>query len=176
MSCLRVTTELGEFEIELHSEQVPETTRYFTELAERGELNDAGVFRIVNKHNDQSLGSGYINAVQIGTSKGLDETSIQVAHESTKVTGLQHTKWAVSAARYKPGCLYKSFFICMDDEPHLDYGGTRQPDEQGFAVFGRVVGGYDVLEEIFARAEDNEILDQPIPIPRIDLVPSPCLT
>ena len=51
-------------------------------------------------------------------------------------------------ARYGPGSATSEFFICIDDQPELDYDGNRNPDGYGFAAFGKVVGGKDVVEKI----------------------------
>ena len=85
-------------------------------------------------------------------------------HESTSDSGLTHKKWSVSAARFEAGFLYKNLFICMRDEPELDAAGLRNADGKGFAVFGEISAGFDVLEHIFSLAETDEILTTPIDI------------
>jgi len=70
--------------------------------------------------------------------------------ERTSVTGLRHTDGAVSMARDGPDTATSSFFITIGDQPSLDFGAARNPDGQGFAVFGRVVGGMDVVKKIHA--------------------------
>ena len=47
--------------------------------------------------------------------------------------------------------LTSSFFICVNDQPELDFGGKRNPDGQGFAAFGRVVEGMDVVRKIYGQ-------------------------
>ncbi|MBM4218146.1 MAG: peptidylprolyl isomerase [Gammaproteobacteria bacterium] len=70
--------------------------------------------------------------------------------ERTSVTGLRHTDGAVSMARDGPDTATSSFFIMIGDQPSLNFGGARNPDGQGFAVFGWVVGGMDVVKKIHA--------------------------
>jgi peptidyl-prolyl cis-trans isomerase A (cyclophilin A) len=70
--------------------------------------------------------------------------------ERTSVTGLKHTDGAISMARDGPDTATSSFFIAIGDQPSLDFGGARNADGQGFAVFGRVIGGMDVVKKIHA--------------------------
>lgn len=69
-------------------------------------------------------------------------------------------------ARRALGSAAGTFFICIGDQPNLDHDGCRHPDGQGFAAFGRVVGGMDVVRAIWARAQANMLLDRPVPIVR----------
>ena len=59
------------------------------------------------------------------------------------------------------------FFVCIGDQPSLDFGGHRNLDGQGFAVFGRVVEGMDVVRAIQAGAVEAQRLVVPIEIERI---------
>jgi peptidyl-prolyl cis-trans isomerase A (cyclophilin A) len=78
-----------------------------------------------------------------------------VRHETTAETGLRHEDGVISLARTEPGTGGGSaFFICIGDQPSLDFGGMRNPDGQGFAAFGRVVRGMDVVHAIHGRAAD----------------------
>jgi peptidyl-prolyl cis-trans isomerase A (cyclophilin A) len=86
------------------------------------------------------------------------------------MTGLRHMKGTVSLARFAPGAVYHSFFICLRDEPALDFGGARHPDGQGFAAFGWVARGFDIVQRIFAHAEAEEYLRNVIGIERIGLL------
>ena len=68
--------------------------------------------------------------------------------ETTKHTGLLHKDGTLSMARGKPASATSSFFICINDQPSLDYGGKRNPDGQGFAAFGKVINGMDIVKKI----------------------------
>ena len=87
-----------------------------------------------------------------------------IDHETTEMTGLRHLDGTVSMARSKPGSATSSFFICIGPQPELDFGGRRNPDGQGFAAFGRVVGGMDVVRTIHALPSKGQQLDPPIKI------------
>jgi peptidyl-prolyl cis-trans isomerase A (cyclophilin A) len=90
--------------------------------------------------------------------------------ERTSVTGLKHLDGAVSMARNGPDTATASFSIAIGDQPEMDFGGRRNPDGQGFAVFGRVIRGMDVVKAIQASptgqrgAYGPESLDPPIAI------------
>jgi len=90
--------------------------------------------------------------------------------ERTNATGLKHVDGAVSMARNGPDTATASFSIVIGDQPAMDFGGRRNPDGQGFAVFGRVVAGMDVVKAIQASPTGargpygSESLDPPIRI------------
>jgi peptidyl-prolyl cis-trans isomerase A (cyclophilin A) len=87
------------------------------------------------------------------------------------VTGLQHKDGTFSMARTTPDTGRNEFFICVGDQPSLDFGGPRNPDGQGFAAFGHVVRGMDVVRRIQMSPADGETLSPPISIVRIRRVP-----
>ncbi|MEL7684587.1 peptidylprolyl isomerase [Citromicrobium bathyomarinum] len=159
----RFISTLGAFDITLNPAAAPATCAYFRRQFAQPQFVDASVFRIVTGANS-SVGKGVpIEVVQLGldhAGRPLD----QIAHEGTDASGLTHDQWAVSAARFGKGEVYPSCFICMRDEPALDHGGSRQPDGEGFAVFGRVTSGFDTLRRIFACAGDTDYLSAPIPL------------
>jgi peptidyl-prolyl cis-trans isomerase A (cyclophilin A) len=92
--------------------------------------------------------------------------------ERTSVTRLQNVNGALSMARDGPDTAQASFSIVIGDQPEMDFGGKRNPDGQGFAVFGRVVGGWDVVKKIHQSHTGKEgdykteTLDPPIKILR----------
>jgi peptidyl-prolyl cis-trans isomerase A (cyclophilin A) len=69
-------------------------------------------------------------------------------------------------ARSDPDTATHSFFICVGDQPELDFGGRRNPDGQGFAAFGRVVAGMVLVREIHDMPADGQMLDPPLRIQR----------
>lgn len=166
---LVVQSSLGEFHIHLCADAAPETCRYFLNLVSDGAFLNAGVFRIVTDQQAAVLNDESIHVVQVGTRAGYQEQRTQIQHEDTRSTGLKHHRYTVSAARYGAGEVYGSFFICMRDEPALDYGGMRHPDGLGFAAFGEVVAGCDVIERINQCAEQNDLLSKKVAIDNISV-------
>ncbi|MEM7501149.1 MAG: peptidylprolyl isomerase [Pseudomonadota bacterium] len=170
-SGLKVTTGLGSFTIELAASHAPRTCSYFADLATRGRLDDGAIFRITAVGNRPANVHHPIHVIQLGTRNGLNESRDRIVHEDTDASGLRHTRFTVSAARFEPGELYASFFVCLRDEPALDAGGGRRSDGKGYAAFGSIVDGRDVIESIYQRADTSELLETPIAIERVDVVP-----
>ena len=170
---VKLSTHLGEFTIELETAAARETCRYFIELVQARKLDQFSIVRIANTENTEHEPNYPIEIIQLSNLLDLNGSDIKqdrVAHESTEVTGLRHKKWSVSAARFEIGYLYQSFFICLRDEPELDAGGRRNPDAAGFAVFGNVAEGFDVLQNIHNNAETSEMLTEPIVVKKIQLL------
>jgi peptidyl-prolyl cis-trans isomerase A (cyclophilin A) len=69
-------------------------------------------------------------------------------------------------ARNVPNSATSSFFICIGNQPALDFGGARHPDGQGFAAFGHVVAGMDVVRAIWNGHADGQRLTPPVAITR----------
>ncbi|GAH13566.1 unnamed protein product, partial [marine sediment metagenome] len=86
------------------------------------------------------------------------------AHETTEKTGLEHGHGTLSMARSKPGTATSAFFICINNQPTLDYGGLRNPDGQGFSAFGQVIKGMEVVLTIQQLPANNQLLQQPVRI------------
>lgn len=164
MSALHIETALGTVRIALATAKAPATTGYFLDQVLRGRLAGGGIFRVLSSELNAGDRGVTIDAVQFGTAQGLDEARQQITHESTAVTGLRHEPWTVSAARFAPGELYGSFFVCLQAEPSLDFGGARHPDGEGFAPFGRVIEGRDVIRRAHELAEAGGLLKHPVPI------------
>jgi peptidyl-prolyl cis-trans isomerase A (cyclophilin A) len=98
------------------------------------------------------------------------DTIAPIIHESTLETGILHTDGVISMARNHPGSASTEFFICIGDQPSLDFGGKRNPDGQGFAAFGKVISGMDVARAIQALPERGQILEKQVRIREIILL------
>jgi peptidyl-prolyl cis-trans isomerase A (cyclophilin A) len=162
-----VETAYGDIRIELHERAAPHSCCYVLNLVDRGALTPCSIFRIVTPVNDPGGAHAPIEVIQLGHRCADPDTAIVVAHETTAQTGLRHLRGTVSLPRWRPGAAYDSICLCLRDEPALDYGGPRNPDGQGFAAFGAVVGGWQVLDAIRSRAENQDYLLQPIPVMKV---------
>jgi peptidyl-prolyl cis-trans isomerase A (cyclophilin A) len=85
-----------------------------------------------------------------------------VTHESANITGLKHLNGSISMAWIEPGSASSEIFICINDQPELDYGGKRNPDGQGFAVFGKVLEGLEIIKLIHNQKSEDQMLKKPI--------------
>jgi peptidyl-prolyl cis-trans isomerase A (cyclophilin A) len=167
MSRVRIETELGEIELEAFEKQAPASAGYFLADVRAGRYDGSSFFRIVTLSNQSAEKHRRIAVIQGGLRHEREDLPSVIPHETTAMTGLKHLKGTVSLARFAPGAVYHSFFICLRDEPALDFGGARHPDGQGFAAFGHVVTGFGVVQRIFARAEAQEYLENGIKIERV---------
>ena len=106
-----------------------------------------------------------IEVIQAGPAprwEGRDVPPIPL--ERTSATGLRHVDGAVSMARNGPDSATTDFFVCVGAQPSLDFGGARNPDGQGFAVFGRVTRGAEVVRRIQAAKAEGQALTPPVEI------------
>jgi peptidyl-prolyl cis-trans isomerase A (cyclophilin A) len=165
-----VKTSLGDIELLVDPEQAPLTANNFLRLVDGGHLNGGGFYRTVSPENDN--GTPTISVIQggLGDAEGPFEP---IEHETTEDTGLLHLDGAISMARGGVGTASTEFFICIGAQPALDFGAERNPDGQGFAVFGRVIGGMDVVRNIHEQPADapteseyvaGQILTEPVEI------------
>ncbi len=162
-----VATELGSFWIVVDTVRAPKTTEYFLAHVDGGLLNSTSVYRIVKERSEGIDADCPIEVIQWGMKPDGSTPIEPVQMESTMTTKMNHKMWSVSTARFAADELYGGFFICMRDELSLDHGGQRHPDGLGFATFGHVESGFDTLRQIFAKAEDNNFLDNEIGIDRV---------
>jgi peptidyl-prolyl cis-trans isomerase A (cyclophilin A) len=160
-----VQTELGDIVLEVDTERAPNTAANFLRYVEAGHYN-GGTFHRTVKMDNQPDSPVTIEVIQAGVSaERASDGFPPIPLERTSVTGLHHTDGAISMARGQPDSATSGWFICINDQPSLDFGGARNPDGQGFAAFGRAVGGMDVVRRIqHAPNTDAQRLTPPIRI------------
>ncbi len=147
-------TALGGIEIEVYPDRAPLSASQFLQCVQTGHYDGGTFWRTVRADNDR--GSPTIEVVQAAAAEG-SATMEPLAHEPTSVSGLRHLDGTVSLARAEPGtATAAAFFICLGDQPALDAGGLRNPDALGFAAFGRVVRGMEVVRAIHMGATVTE--------------------
>lgn len=161
-----IKTSLGDIEVELYTDKAPLTAGAFLRYADSGYYKKSNFYRILNAENQPS------NAIKAQLIQGglwrsnnkLATSLPGIPHESTKQTGVLHKKGILSMARLGPGTAGAEFFICMDDEPGFDFGGENNADGLGYAAFGKVVSGFNIVQLIYNRPEHDQSFD-----PRIDI-------
>jgi peptidyl-prolyl cis-trans isomerase A (cyclophilin A) len=160
----RVETEAGAFVVEVDTEVAPITVANYLALVDARLLDGGAVYRVVTLANQAADTPHRIEVVQWGMNRPDDKPPPRppIAHETTRQTGLRHVDGTVSMARAQPGSATTEFFVCIGAQPELDFGGGRNPDGQGFAAFGRVVDGMDVIRSLHARGEADQYLAQPV--------------
>lgn len=164
---LLIKTELGDITVEVFEKKTPITASNFLKYVDKKHFHGASFYRVVTVDN-QPNNEIKIEVIQGGIRfKEGAESLPPVEHETTDKTGVLHKDGVISMARDKPGTASSEFFICVGDQPELDYGGKRNPDGQGFAAFGRVVKGMDVVRRIHRQAEEQQMLTPRIKIQSI---------
>jgi peptidyl-prolyl cis-trans isomerase A (cyclophilin A) len=158
----RLTTAQGEILVRVYPDKAPVTAANFLRYVEAGLYDGSSFFRVVTPDN-QPNDKVRIEVIQ-GGDVADDKCFPPIIHETTKMTGLRHLDGTVSMARAEPGTATCSFFICVGDQPELDFGGRRNPDGQGFAAFGRVVQGMDVVRRIQKLDQEKQLLKNPVAI------------
>lgn len=167
---VKLETDLGEIVVELYATKAPLTTANFLRYINEERYKGATFYRVVTLEN-QPLSPTKIEVIQGGLFEDNPPMSLPpIPHESTNETGILHQNGVISMARYEPGTATFEFFICVGDQPSLDAGGGRNPDKQGFAAFGRVVSGMDVVKKIQQQPEKEQYLQPRIPILKMSVL------
>ncbi|WP_245827000.1 peptidylprolyl isomerase [Reichenbachiella faecimaris] len=161
----KIETTLGDIEVELYPEKAPTTVANFLNYTDAGLYTNSSFFRACTPANeaDRAIQIEVIQGGNVPEEKEMEPIQI----ETTKQTGLLHQHGTLSMARDKPNSATCSFFICLGDQPSLDFGGARNPDGFGFAAFGRVTQGMEVVLEIQKQKEEGQYFIEPVPILRI---------
>jgi len=166
-----IETDRGDVEVELDAAKAPNTVANFLKYVD-GRFYDGGKFHRTVTSRNQPDNKVKIEVVQAGINPKKQKDEFKpIKLERTKDTKLAHTDGTISMARDGPDTATSDFFICIGDQPELDYGGKRNPDGQGFAAFGKVVRGMDVVKKIQQSPVDGQTLKPPVKISRIARVP-----
>ena len=161
---ISMETELGPIQLELYPDRAPITVSNFLRYADENRYKDFHFYRVVHMEN-QPDNDVKIEVIQGGL--GFDKHPMElptILHETTDKTGIRHLNGTLSMARMEPGTASSEIFICINDQPELDFGGKRNPDGQGFAAFGKVISGMDVIRKIQLLPETNQILDKVVKV------------
>ena len=161
---VRFQTDLGSFEIEVDVAHAPVTAANFLKYVDGG-FYDGGQVHRSARLETQATRPVKIEVIQAGINAERSGAQFPpIPLERTSTTGLPHKDGVISMARGGPDSGRSDFFICIGDQPSLDFGGARNPDGQGFAAFGRVVSGMDVVRAIHRAPADGETLKPPVRI------------
>jgi peptidyl-prolyl cis-trans isomerase A (cyclophilin A) len=157
-----MATAMGEIDVEVDLAHAPVTSASFLLCVENGRY-DGGRFHRTVRPDTEVRRDVPIEVIQAEAAGERDNVP-PIPLERTSATGLRHVDGALSMARDTPDSATSDFFICIGDQPSLDFGGARNPDGQGFAVFGHVVRGGDVVRRIQASPAVGQALTPPIAI------------
>lgn len=160
---IEIETKIGEIEVELYPDQAPRSVAAFLSYIEAGYYNNSNFYRVLNADNQPS-NAPKAELIQGGLYGSKRPELPGIPHETTNKTGILHKDGTISLARLEPGTANTEFFICIGDQPGFDFGGENNPDKQGYAAFGRVVKGMDIVRRIYNMPEDDQRFDPPVPI------------
>jgi peptidyl-prolyl cis-trans isomerase A (cyclophilin A) len=161
---IEIQTKAGDIEVELYADKAPKTVAAFLSFIDSGYYKNASFYRVLN-HDNQQSDVYKAELIQGGIYRSRNKPSIVIPgipHETTKQTGILHKDGIISLARLEPGTGSTEFFICIGNQPGFDYGGINNPDRQGYAAFGKVVKGMDIVMTIYNRPEDDQSFHPPI--------------
>ena len=135
-----IDTSLGRIVIGIDRGRAPITATNFLHYVDTHRLDGENFYRAMH-----SAGGGLIQA---GVRSDVRKLYPPIAHEPTTKTGIHNVAGAISMARLEPGSEQGDFFILVDDIPAFDAGGPGG-DADGFAAFGHVIEGMDVVKKIY---------------------------
>ena len=161
-----IETNFGDIELELYPEKAPKSVTAFLSYVDSGFYKNSSFYRVLKEENQPSA-SFKSELIQGGIwhtnyKKGISLPGIP--HEPTNLTGILHKNGTISLARTTPGTASSEFFICIGDQPAYDHGGAANTDGQGFAAFGKVIKGMDIVRKIHQQPDFEESFDPPIEI------------
>ncbi|MDB5246228.1 MAG: peptidyl-prolyl cis-trans isomerase PpiA precursor [Segetibacter sp.] len=159
-----IQTRPGSIEVELYADKAPKSVAAFLAIVDSGLYKNATFYRVLNQDNQPSdaFKATLIQGGLWRTKRQVATALPRIPHETTEQTGILHEDGVISLARVEPGSATSEFFICLGDQPGFDYGGENNPDKQGYAAFGKVVKGMDIVKLIYNRPEDDQYFERPI--------------
>jgi len=163
---VEIQTRFGDMEVELYADKAPKSVAAFLRNVDSEYYVNSTFYRVLNQDNQPS-DAPKATLIQGGIWKSpYKDTLVRrpIPHETTKQTGILHKDGVISLARFEPGTASTEFFICVGDQPGFDFGGGNNPDKQGYAAFGKVIKGLDIVRKIYNCPEDDQHFDPPVDI------------
>ena len=155
---IAIQTKYGDIELELYPKQAPKTVAAFLSYIDSGFYNNSSFYRVLNMENQPS-NAPKTELIQGGIWKTNYKKAVSIRgidHESTQQTKILHTEGTISLARAAPGTAGTEFFIVIGNQPGLDVGGENCEDRLGYAAFGRVVKGLDLVFKISGQKSNGQ--------------------
>jgi peptidyl-prolyl cis-trans isomerase A (cyclophilin A) len=159
---VRFVTALGNIDFEVYPDRAPGTVANFLRYVDGKRYDGTTFYRTVTPKNQPDK-VVKIEVIQGGPADDAPAFP-PIALERTNKTGLKHRDGALSMARDTPDSATSAIFVCIGDQPELDFGGKRNPDGQGFAAFGKVIAGRDVVRKIQKSPAVEQKLTPPVKI------------
>lgn len=166
-----IHTEMGDIEVELYPKQAHKTVGAFLSYVDSGYYNNSSFYRVLlNEGLTSESSTGIIQGGIWLTNDSKHPNLKGIDHESTKLTGLSHTSGTISLARTGIGTGNTEFFICIGNQTQFDYGNLNMGDSAGFAAFGNVFKGMDIVRKIQSQKAAGENFNKKITITSIEML------
>jgi peptidyl-prolyl cis-trans isomerase A (cyclophilin A) len=175
---VKIDTPEGSIVVELYADKAPITVANYLKYVDRGLFNGATFYRASRPPGYTATDYG---SIQGGLQNDPNKVLPPIAHEPTTKTGLKHGDGTISMGRHAPGTAQADWFITLGDMSYLD-ADPKDPKNPGFAAFGQVVEGLDVVKKIIAMPVDpnrgegamkGEMLVKPVRITKVSRVSAP---
>jgi peptidyl-prolyl cis-trans isomerase A (cyclophilin A) len=162
---IQIVTSLGDIEVELFPKQAPKTVAAFLQNIDAGLYKNTNFYRVL-KNEDLNADDNY-GIIQGGIWPATKPVAA-IPLESTSTTGLTHVSGTISMARTSGAQATSEFFICIGEQKVFDQGGDLPEDKLGFAVFGKVVSGMNVVRKIQDQKNNGDKFVQNIAIEKVE--------
>jgi peptidyl-prolyl cis-trans isomerase A (cyclophilin A) len=163
---VQLHTSAGEIVVEVDLARAPITAANFLHYVDTRRLDGQEFYRAMHTAPDAGLVQGGVRNARL--------LFPPIAHEPTSQTGLQHVDGALSMGRWAPGSAQADFSIMVGPQPYLDAGPESGGDHLGYAVFGHVVEGMDVVRAMLAAptspTEGEGVMRGQMLVPRIRII------
>jgi len=161
---VKIETTMGPIVVELDAKHAPATTANFLRYVNEKRYSGGRFHRTVTMENQKDK-KVKIEVIQAGVNPKFEKKDYPpIKLERTSVTGLRHLDGTISMARDGADTATSDFFICIGNQPELDFGGKRNPDGQGFAAFGQVTKGMGIVRKIQKSPAKEQSLEPPVEI------------
>ncbi|MGC4103855.1 peptidylprolyl isomerase [Ferruginibacter sp.] len=164
-----ISTNYGNIEAELYPDKAPKTVAAFLSYVDSGLFKNSSFYRVLLEESMASNdNTGLIQGGiwQSNSKKAMALPGIE--HESPRQTGLSHTNGTLSLARSKPGTANSEFFICIGNQEGYDKSTGVDGDELGYAAFGKVTSGMEIVRKIQEQPANGQSFTNPILIKNIE--------
>ena len=165
---IEIKTSAGNILVELYADKAPETCAAFLSYIDENLYENSSFYRVLNREN-QSSDAFKSELIQGGIweKNSVKAQTLKIPHEPTNRTNILHTRGTISLARQDTGTAGSEFFILLKDDPSFDYGGEANADKQGYAAFGKVIKGMDIVYKIYDRPTSGQRFEKSVPIYKI---------
>jgi peptidyl-prolyl cis-trans isomerase A (cyclophilin A) len=146
---IRISTNYGDIEAELYPDKSPKTVSAFLRYIDSGIYTNSSFYRVLfSEGANTATNTGIIQGGTWPSNNGKYPFIKNIPHEPTSISGLSHIDGSLSLARTDTGTASTEFFICIGNQNEFDFGGSAPVDGQGFAAFGVVTEGMNIVREI----------------------------